>query len=172
LKQLWRIELKKCFKCGITKPISEFYEHLAMADGYLNKCKECTKKDSAKRYNRLTEDPQFILSERERTRQRYYRLDYKNKYNMRGEQKRTVMQRYFENNPVRREATVQVGNAIKNGRLIKQPCEVCGAKEVQAHHEDYSKPLEVNWLCVKHHNERHIEIRKQKLLKENINALS
>lgn len=44
---------------------------------------------------------------------------------------------------------------VKRGKIIKQPCEVCGDLNVQAHHEDYTKPLEVNWLCVKHHIEKH-----------------
>jgi hypothetical protein len=111
-------------------------------------------------------DTQFVLSERERTRERYHRLGYADKYGVRGEQKKVIMDRYFENHPEERKATLLVGNAIRGGRLTKQPCEKCNAAEnVQAHHEDYSKPLEVTWLCRKHHNERHVEIRKEKLLK-------
>lgn len=44
---------------------------------------------------------------------------------------------------------------IRSGRLIKQPCEVCGSKIVEAHHDDYEKPLDVRWLCKKHHAEHH-----------------
>lgn len=45
-----------------------------------------------------------------------------------------------------------VTNAIKNGTLVKEPCR-CGSKKVEAHHMDYSRPLEVIWACKKHHAE-------------------
>ncbi|WP_197737298.1 hypothetical protein [Aquicella siphonis] len=44
---------------------------------------------------------------------------------------------------------------IKNGLLIPYPCEICGKKEVEAHHEDYNKPYEVRWLCREHHRALH-----------------
>jgi hypothetical protein len=45
--------------------------------------------------------------------------------------------------------------AVYHGRVKRQPCEVCGATEnIEAHHEDYAKPLEVEWLCPEHHRER------------------
>lgn len=44
---------------------------------------------------------------------------------------------------------------LKRGKVKKTPCVVCGDPKVQAHHPDYSKPLEVVWLCLKHHRELH-----------------
>lgn len=41
---------------------------------------------------------------------------------------------------------------IKRGQVAKGPCAICGTRErIEAHHEDYSKPLEVVWLCRGHH---------------------
>lgn len=52
-------------------------------------------------------------------------------------------------------AHAEVGRALCAGTLVRQPCEVCGAAKVEGHHEDYSKPLQVEWLCHRHHVERH-----------------
>lgn len=50
-----------------------------------------------------------------------------------------------------------VSNCLKRGWLVKLPCEVCGELEkVEAHHDDYTKPLDVRWLCKKHHVEHHM----------------
>lgn len=56
-------------------------------------------------------------------------------------------------------ARSKVLRAIRSGRITKQPCERCGTDaHVHAHHDDYSKPLEIMWLCAQHHKDRHREI--------------
>lgn len=71
---------KVCFKCGEEKPLSEFYKHPKMADGHLNKCKECTKKDAGKNYERNSQDEGWMEKERARGREKYSRLGYNKKY--------------------------------------------------------------------------------------------
>jgi branched-chain amino acid transport system permease protein len=60
--------------------------------------------------------------------------------------------------PEKYRARGLVATAILKGSIIPELC-FCGAK-AQAHHEDYSKPLEVQWLCTTHHNELHVELRR------------
>ena len=52
-----------------------------------------------------------------------------------------------------------VKRLIKNGTIKQMPCEVCGNEQSRAHHPDYNKPLEICWVCQKHH----IQIHKNKL---------
>lgn len=56
--------------------------------------------------------------------------------------------------PERHAARRAVHNALRFGRLVRQPCR-CGSTRVEAHHPDYALPLHVEWLCRRHHVERH-----------------
>jgi len=70
---------KACFKCGLTKQKSEFYKHSEMSDGFLGKCKTCSKLDAKARTDILTSTPEGLEKERERNREKYHRLNYYNK---------------------------------------------------------------------------------------------
>lgn len=63
--------------------------------------------------------------------------------------------RYYEKYPEKHYAHRKMRNAIRNGILIRMPCEVCGEEKTEGHHDDYSLPLSVRWLCKKHHLEVH-----------------
>lgn len=70
---------KICFKCGSELPLSDFYKHKKMSDGHLNKCKQCTKRDSSERYQTMRSDVGFVQKQRKRGRDKYHRLQYKEK---------------------------------------------------------------------------------------------
>lgn len=136
---------KRCFKCGVLKPLTEFYKHRKMLDGHLNKCKGCTKSDAS----------QYRAANIEAARA--YDRNRPNK------QARSVVQQeytkeYREKFPNKYKAHVLVNNYLRDGKLLKEPCEVCSTNEcVVAHHDDYAKPLDVRWLCEVHHKEWHSE---------------
>ncbi len=59
----------------------------------------------------------------------------------------------IQRHPERHRARVAVKNAVHRGRLVKGPCTVgvdCLGR-IEGHHVDYTKPLEVQWLCKRHH---------------------
>jgi len=60
---------------------------------------------------------------------------------------------------VKEAARSKVQKAVLSGKLIKTPCIKCGDSLSEGHHTDYSKPLEVLWLCRKHHMEMHNSLR-------------
>tara|TARA_R110000850_G_scaffold28520_1_gene79668 strand:- start:78 stop:497 length:420 start_codon:yes stop_codon:yes gene_type:complete len=130
--------MKNCFKCGEDKPLTEYYKHKQMGDGYLGKCKSCTKKDSTNHRNDNIEKIRKYDRKRGNRQAPEYvkslRIKYPNQY----------------------KSQNMVSNSIRDGKLFKKPCEVCGSENnVHAHHDDYLEPLNVRWLCAAHHKQWH-----------------
>ena len=135
--------MKKCFKCKQEKPLSEFYRHKAMRDGHLGKCKDCTKRDALKHREANLEKVRAYDRERAKLPHR-----------IQSNTNRTRL--YRQDNPEKNKAHFLADKAIRNGKLKQEPCLVCGAKErVEKHHNDYSKPLDVIFLCSAHHSAIH-----------------
>lgn len=62
--------------------------------------------------------------------------------------------RWRDRFPERQKAHERVSYALRSGRLVKGPCALAGDDckgRIEAHHDDYSKPLEVRWACKAHH---------------------
>lgn len=137
---------KVCFKCNTSKPLDHFYRHPSMKDGHLNKCKSCTRKDVR----------QYRASNIDRVRK--YDRDRANLPH-RVALITKMLEGYKERHPDRRYAHSAVANALRDGRLEKLPCWVCGETMVEAHHPDYSSPLDVIWLCIPHHRQTHGMLR-------------
>jgi hypothetical protein len=149
---------KKCFKCGIVKPLTEFYKQKGMADGHVNKCKECNKKDVRDNYSKNKD----YYAEYNRSRDQLpNRVELKKKYiqtDKGKENARKAKEKWANENIVKKSASIIVGNAVKDGKLIKPDnCQECGEKHdrIHGHHNDYNYPMVVSWLCPKCHTEWH-----------------
>lgn len=139
--------MKTCFKCNVQKPLSEFYKHSMMADGYLNKCKECNKTDSNKHRS----------SNIEKVRE-YDRERSKHPHRVELHKEQTKMWRSADKR--RSKCHSAVARAIKSGELTRLPCSKCGDVKSLAHHENYDEPLNVVWLCQPCHKQRHKEMKE------------
>ena len=72
--------------------------------------------------------------------------------------------RYLEKHPIKAEARKIYKYALRMGKLERGPCAVCGTTEnIDGHHTDYTKPLDVVWLCKEHHRQAHLEHRDKPL---------
>jgi ribosomal protein S27AE len=132
--------MKHCNVCGNTKQDDDFHKRAASIDGLAARCKSCQSEYDIARANL----PNRIMARRE-----YARTEA-------GKSASSKAKKVWQSrNTLKRKAHVIIGNAIRDGRLEKQPCEICGDAQVHAHHDDYAKPLDVRWLCITHHNEWH-----------------
>ena len=142
------IRSKECFKCKTVKLLTEFYKHPAMADGHLNKCKNCTKNDAnTHRSNNLEKIRKY---DRERGKLAY-----------RVAQRTEVTKAWRAEDVRRQKCHSAIRQAIIKGILVKVPCIRCGEIKSLAHHEDYDKPLEVMWLCQPCHKQKHKELKEK-----------
>src|SRR5690348_17132532 len=126
------MESKKCITCGIEKSISEFYKHIGMSDGLLNKCKDCVKKYSKTLYLNKKVNKEWYDSELNRQR-------IKNKSN------KNRVDIYFEKYPEKYKALI-------SSQRIKPP-----QKGLEKHHWSYNEEhyKDVIWLNVKDHATAH-----------------
>jgi hypothetical protein len=131
-----------------------------MADGHLNKCKECTKKDT--KDNTEKNHNYYLEYDRQRANAPH-RAQARLEYAQTEEGKkahRKARDKWTEDNVIKRAASTIVGNAIKSGKIIKPlNCEVCNEKpsRLHGHHNDYNYPMNVRWLCSKCHTAWHKE---------------
>lgn len=70
--------------------------------------------------------------------------------------------------PDKEKARRILQKALMKGAIQKENCIVCKDENSQAHHEDYTKPLEVIWLCPVHHMERHDRVKTSTMTEEEI----
>lgn len=132
---------KTCRTCIVTKERAEFYDAKKAADGKFSECKDCTKARSRDRYQVTL--PQRHAYEHARSRRPERKLHIT-----------SATRKHRERHPEKYAARTAVGNAIRDGRLVRGPCRHCRTTvRVQAHHHDYSKPLDVEWECFRCHRE-------------------
>lgn len=150
--------MQVCRLCGIEKDYLDFYKHPTSKTGFDSKCKECTK--SMVKANRAKNIDHYKEFDRKRA-MRPDRVAMRSAYRSTEEGKKAVARAnatYKEKAPERAKARYAVNNAIRDGKLIPWPkCAMhdCECEKVEAHHPDYSRPLDVVWLCNTHHREAH-----------------
>ena len=150
--------MKTCSKCGTKKQLELFHKNVRAKDGRASACRECCCSSSRNSYHKHSHKyadkseykHNWYLANKDRIQQK---AREKHKENPQAASIRTRRSR--AKYPEKVLARNAVAIALHSGKLERQPCERCGVTEVEAHHPDYSKPLEVVWLCTKHHSELH-----------------
>ena len=142
------IKTKQCRHC-----YREFLPTLYQLRKYDYECCDCKRAYQAEwREKRRHAGLSVSGTRMPREYHRIYEIKYRERPGVR--ERMAVHQRQYRQNPLlwpRHRARQLVRNAIRREELIPQVCEICGNLVAEAHHDDYSKPLDVRWLCRKHH---------------------
>lgn len=155
--------VKQCIHCKQFLPLSSYSVERRLKDGLSSLCRQCNSVASAR--SRLKNKETKNARERARyhePKERARRLAKNRKYSatyvrpaLTKEELREKELKHRLRNPEKCKARAAFKWAVKSGKITRQPCEVCGAPKGEGHHDDYSKPFEVQWLCRKHHMELH-----------------
>lgn len=146
---------KQCSRCRSVKSIDEFHRDSRKTDGRLCHCKACAAGLYQKNRDRIRakQNSHYYATRDDRKdhvvkKDRQYRIANKERLNAQKAE-------YARLNRPKIEAGNAVQSAIACGRMVKMPCEICGKEKAEAHHDDYSRPLDVRWLCRSHHMQWH-----------------
>jgi hypothetical protein len=155
----------RCTKCGKEKPETDFYRERRAKRGYRSECKARTLACSAAW--RTTHPDRKAKSDRRYRQQNPERVARAIKaWVERNPERRAAHTRHHdEKNPPKARARSAVRTAVRRGKLVKpSDCERCGTPterhDLHGHHDDYSKPLEVEWLCAPCHAAVHTEAKQ------------
>lgn len=148
----------KCNICLESDPL-EFYE------SNKSNCKQCLRLRSRKhRDDNIEKVKEYDRNrpnakERNEAAKERYERQMKTEEGRKRSRIRSVA--WIEKNHIKRAAHIIFGNARRDGKVTAKPCEICGDIKVDGHHDDYEKPLDVRWLCRKHHAEHHKQEREK-----------
>lgn len=156
--------MKTCKQCEQSKPLDEFYLYGKVKKRPAGKCKACVRLAVEERRKRLeATDLNWVLAEKERHRAKSAKARAEGRVSKQSpEKRRESLSKSNAKHREKQRARVKVARAIRAGVLKRELCH-CG-QPAHAHHDDHSKPLEVTWLCPKHHAERDVQLRRQKLV--------
>ena len=146
---------RTCNICGATSEKSAFYA------GVTSRCADCHKakvkenRSANAEYYKEYDALRFKNDPRVKERHKKYQATDAGKKSM-----RLAREKWMNEKPESRAAHIILGNAVRGGRVIKPTkCEKCGCipkrRNLHAHHNDYTKPIDVIWLCSQCHSDHH-----------------
>lgn len=135
----------RCSLCRSEKPLAQFHSRPDRPSGFLSECDDCRRARWNSNYR------VDLLASRAKSRAKY------------SKDKRPVEIKEKAKTPAKHAAHQAVARALDAGTLVRpKECSVCGPSlhRIEAHHDDYSRPLDVQWLCASCHKHRHVELAR------------